>query len=92
MKDRTCILVTHHIRLCLPAAAMVIRMSGGTAEIEELDEKDLEDLPEMGTGDELTITATPSSKGQTPDTATPVNGALITKEHREKVCAGADRV
>ncbi|KAG8874447.1 hypothetical protein FRB98_008435 [Tulasnella sp. 332] len=30
MKDRTIILVTHHVSLCLPAAAYIIEMGGGT--------------------------------------------------------------
>lgn len=85
MKDRTCILVTHHVRLCLPVAAMLVRMDGGRAELEEINESDLKDLPDIAEADEKTVTAEPSSKAQTTGAQTPINGGLITKEHRDIV-------
>ena len=85
MENRTCILVTHHIRLCLPVASMLIRMNGGRAELEEIEEKDLEDLPEISSLDEGVVTAGPGSKVPTAGTSTPVHGGLITKEHRDTV-------
>lgn len=51
MENRTCILVTHHIRLCLPLASMLIKMVGGRAEVEEIGSKNVEDLPD---GNEMT--------------------------------------
>lgn len=86
MKGRTCILVTHHIRLCLPIAAMLVRMDGGRAELEEISEDELKNLPEVADGDDKTVTAaTPNSKSQTTGVQTPMNGGLITKEHRDIV-------
>jgi hypothetical protein len=85
MENRTCVLVTHHIRLCLPVASMLIRMNGGGAEVEDIVGKDLEDLPEISSLDEGVITAGPSSKVPTEGASTTVNGGLITKEHREIV-------
>lgn len=85
MENRTCVLVTHHIRLCLPVASLLIRMNGGRAEIEAIEEKDLEILPEISSDDSITVTASPTSKVPTAGTTTPVNGGLITKEHRDTV-------
>lgn len=85
MKHRTCILVTHHVRLCLPVAAMAVKMTDGRAEIQELDETDLADLTELAEVDEGPTTPAITSKEQTPGNMTPMHGALITKEHRETV-------
>lgn len=87
MKDRTCILVTHHVRLCLPIAEMAIKMDSGTAEIVEIDGTDLPELKDVNELDGATATATPSSKAQTTGVNTPMKVGLITKEHRETVSA-----
>ena len=90
MKDRTCILVTHHVRLCLPVAEMAIKMDSGNAQIEDIEEADLLDLTddaaeESGDTDADLL----SSKAPTTGINTPMNATLITKEHRETVSSCA---
>ncbi|KAG8988966.1 hypothetical protein FRB94_014789 [Tulasnella sp. JGI-2019a] len=47
MKDRTIILVTHHVSLCLPAAAYILEMSGGTV-LRQGTVQDLQDQGQLG--------------------------------------------
>lgn len=86
MKGRTCVLVTHHVKLCLPVAALLVRMSNGKAEIIEKEDGQFgDDTTSSEPSDDDTIAVTPSSKDHTPGTMTPVGGALISKENREVV-------
>ncbi|KAG9032385.1 hypothetical protein FRB95_001506 [Tulasnella sp. JGI-2019a] len=47
MKDRTIILVTHHVSLCLPAAAYILEMGGGTV-LRQGTVQDLQDQGQLG--------------------------------------------
>lgn len=86
MKGRTCILVTHHVRLCLPVAEMAIKMDSGNAQIEEIEAANLADLPDVSEDFDRSVeTSTVPTNAQTTGVHTPMKATLITKEHRETV-------
>lgn len=69
-RDRTVILVTHHISLCLPIASYVVELSHGNVaragDIEELrDIEEPDSLNEVGDGEtEATISGTQTPKNE----------------------------
>ena len=87
MKDRTVVLVTHHVQLCLPAASLIVRMTVGKAEPQAIETSDHsqaststsssedDDATRVGTGNNSKATPLPAS--------TPVHATIITKENRE---------
>ena len=88
MKDRTTVLVTHHIKLCLPVASMLVKTSNGSATIEKVQEQTavpLDFASEMEDS-EGTLAGSSTSKDKVSVTAPPVFGGLITKENRAQVC------
>jgi hypothetical protein len=87
MQDRTVILVTHHVQLCLPAASLVIRMVSGKAQPETIDRT------ASGTSsrndsvkeddEETRVDSDEDTKATPLPAATPVDATIITKENRE---------
>lgn len=86
MKDRTVVLVTHHVQLCLPASSLVVRMVAGEARPEFTGEagRPTQRTSTSDSEDEDTRVGTESDSKPTPmPPATPVNAGIITKENRE---------
>lgn len=90
MKGRTVVLVTHHVRLCSTVASMMVRMSAGTATIEDIDtdlvakEGQADDASQEDSEGTAAGFLTPKDK-TTATTMTPVRGRLISTENRAEV-------
>lgn len=96
-KDRTIVLITHHVKLCTSVASLIVRMSNGQATLETPEDgeeagpsRPPSALDNGGPSLEATKDEREKTSGMTTRVHTPANGGLITKENRAQVRDASD--